>query len=214
MQKVENNWDKSDSAFEDQLKRNLSVIDNKETWPPTWHNFLAWAREFSYLKTIHDIGCGSAIYFELCRKFLNDREYIGYDFAKKAITLCNEAWNGKFIQASYEDIKIEDPKNSIIVSNALTEVVPDGLSCLQKLLSFNTPVVILQRQILTNKETYITTYGAYDIEISSYHMNYDVFGNTIANFEYHILDMLELPFRTNNNEIYYDICLVKNKETD
>jgi SAM-dependent methyltransferase len=228
-------WKSSKKAFYDQLKLNMREM--KDNPPVHWQNFIDYINKCKPQRIV-DVGCGAGIYSKLCHytkpNYGKDHdtkiEYIGYDYAEAAVEVANEAWtegviedprsrivlnnhvktNCSFHVKGYEDITKEDIRDGdLLVANGLITVMENGIECLEHLLSLQCKNVLIQRQVVTEKETYVTTYNAYGFTTYLYHMNKKELKSIVTKYNYDI-ELIRLGARTvddENFDAHYDMLL-------
>lgn len=202
-----NNWTKSKSAFFIQDR----VFAPTHKYPPHWKTLLVFLSSISNITNVYDIGCGSGSYFKIIDLYFHNIKYTGYDISEYAIDVAKNGWSyDNFFVADYNDIpKLENLETSAIIANGLIEVVDDPAECLSQILDLSGKFCILQRMLITEKNTYTTTHNnAYDITINESRININEFENIISkNYNIKNMIMLEEYCRPNDDIFYYDYLL-------
>ena len=133
-------WKHAEHAFEAQLKVNKQELEQGHL-PTHWRKFLQY---LFTIKSAHpdetfrvvDLGCGIGTYGKLVQLFNDshdwaDTQYIGYDYAPRAIDIAKREWNDidicTFKVSDYKDITKENiQENDIVHACSLHNVLPDG----------------------------------------------------------------------------------------
>lgn len=153
-------WKESISPFEIQLEGNLKELNSE--YPPHWKTFISIIKESPQIKRVVDVGCGSGIYSELCRKLKID--YIGYDYSPAAIEVANSKWDDTFECLDYKELtQIHIKDTDLVVANAMFDVLPDADDALEFILSLQPKQLLGQRMRLTNESSYFDEHHAYGI---------------------------------------------------
>ena len=84
-----NNW-KNKKVFEKQLELNKSEFNN--SYPQHWFDFLNTIKLLN-ISSILDVGCGSGIYYNLCKKELPNINYFGVDYSIDAIEIAKREYS-------------------------------------------------------------------------------------------------------------------------
>ena len=185
MNSYENTWRDSKDAFNQQLERNIWELKNQ--YPPHWRHFLQHI-QYSNVKKVVDVGCGAGVlYAVLCHCFPGV-EYHGYDYAPQAIELARETWKtDRFTVCDYHDVPPEAiDEKTLIVANALADVLPDGNECVEHLLRLGTHAVSLLRVRTTNRSSYFDIHDAYDIKTYAFYHNYHDLKTLINQYGYDV----------------------------
>lgn len=163
-----NSW-KNKKVFEKQLSLNLKELSG--TYPSHWNAFLVFIGylEKTPAKRIIDVGCGCGSYSELCRRHAPWLRYTGIDYAQEAVDVASKQWfNATFFQKDYKDLTRSDFEQiDILHACSLHNVLPDGDTCMEFLLSLRPKYAIFGKIYTTIDKSHYTVYKAYD-EINAY----------------------------------------------
>jgi len=184
MTNYKNTWRDSKQAFQQQLNRNIYEIKNK--YPPHWIHFLDHVKQINPTKII-DVGCGVGTLYALLQIHHPNIQYEGYDYAPQAIELAQKTWEADcFTVCDYRNIPIENiDSKTMVIENALADILPDGDNCVNFLLGLNTQYVGLYRVKTTIQKSYANTYNAYDIVTYEYYHNIDNLISMFLKNNYH-----------------------------
>lgn len=170
-------------VFKDQLNLNERELYN---YPAHWGVFIDCMKSLD-VSTLLDLGCGSGVYKELCRRHLPNVHYTGMDYAKEAIQVAKQKWGEEdWIVADYKELTEEAvEKYDVLHTGAMLDVLPNGDEALSFLLELGFKYVILGRVLLTEGISEATEYVAYDkIHTYSYAHNLDNLRNIIKEAGY------------------------------
>lgn len=161
---------KNNVVFSKQLELNKRELLN---YPPHWVEFVNILKSLGS-KKILDLGCGVGAMSELCKKNIPDILYTGVDYSDDAIRIARNEWphNDWFVM-SYENLNKEFCKQfDTLHAGAFLDVLSNGDEVLDLLLSLGVCNVLIGRARVTEKNSYYTTYKAYDeITTYAYHHN-------------------------------------------
>lgn len=203
-----NSWTQSLETFKQQLNRNLYELNNN--YPPHWKHFIQKLQSNSKIKTIIDVGCGIGSLYALTNKHFPHIKYIGFDYSKNAIDLAKKTWNHNgFYVKSYQDLQpqlFKDQK-TLLVANALADILPNGDECIKTLLNLNSKYIQLLRVKTTDKLSYFEIYDAYDIKTYAFYHNYNNLIQIIKHSQYKI-------FVDDYSSNIKDVFLIKEKNNE
>ena len=89
MNKFIDSW-KNKKVFEKQLELNKFEFDN--SYPQHWFDFLNTVKSLNILNIL-DVGCGSGIYYKLCKKEIPNINYFGVDYSTDAIDIAKREYS-------------------------------------------------------------------------------------------------------------------------
>lgn len=196
-------WKNSETAFYQQLWLNKQELNKSfENLPLHWKSYLVFLREIPSNHNIYDIGCGCGGLSELTNRYYPNKQYTGFDYSEYAIKIAKENFpKNQFIVSDYKNIKYKE--NTILVENALLDVLPNADEALETLLQYNFPFLILLRVRLTNQLSYYNEYMTpYNIMTYDYYHNEENIISIFAKYKYNIKLSI-------NNIDFYDILLEK-----
>jgi trans-aconitate methyltransferase len=188
------NWQHaSEKAFDQQLYRNLQQLRDKHPihWQHLFEHLDMLSELCPHLNTVVDVGCGIGVYYQLLQTHRSHLVYYGIDYASSAIKIAKETWaasSGRFIEW---DIFHSVPPGihldaSIVVANALLDVLPNGDEGLDTLLSYSPAALILQRVRVTEKPSYNIPYQVYgEIDTFEFYHNKENLFKQLADYTIH-----------------------------
>lgn len=180
-----NSWKTSTKTFHQQLSRNLYEL-NKE-YPPHWKHFLQRLELNQQIQKVIDVGCGVGGLYSLIQKHFPNIKYIGFDYSEHAIELAKQQWQAPklFFVKNYTELTPDMfSDDTLLVANALADVLPNGDECIQSLLDLNSKYVQFLRVRITNEPSYFDIYNAYDIKTYAFYHNYGTLYNMIRVKQY------------------------------
>lgn len=166
------NW-KNKNVFEKQLK--LNQYEFSVSYPQHWKDFIQEIRH-QEIKRILDVGCGSGIYYKLCKKELPHIEYYGVDYSSEAIEIAKKEYSDKNFSVMSINEMTSDFLQSfdLIHLGAVLDVLPNGDEVLEQLLKLKPKKLFIGRIKITNEKSNYIEYMAYDeIMTYEYRHNYD-----------------------------------------
>ena len=182
-------WAKSEETFRQQLTLNLTEL-SKARYPPHWLSFLNFIDMIEhYITTVVDIGCGCGSLYKMCQDQKLGLDYIGFDYSSPAINIATAQWGNHFFKKSYQQLISTDiPPKSVVVANALADVLPNGDECVEHLLNVTPKCLILLRIKITEKDSFFETYDAYNITTYAFCHNWENLRKMFNkyNYVYHI----------------------------
>lgn len=189
MENFEDSW-KNEKVFKKQLELNSKELSN--SYPSHWNIILFFINELKKdqdIRNILDIGCGCGSLAAVLRKHYPEIRYTGIDYAKEAILIARNQWPfARFFHKDYKDLLKKDiERYDIINACSLHNVLPDGDKALERLLNLQPHILLLEKILITNSFSYVTTYQAYD-EITTYefHHNYNNLIKLFSQYDYKI----------------------------
>lgn len=163
---------KNNAVFNKQLELNKRELLN---YPPHWVEFVNILKSLGS-KNILDLGCGVGAMSELCKSNIPGIRYTGVDYSDDAIRIARTEWpDNEWFVMSYESLNEEFCKQfDTLHAGAFLDVLCNGDEVLDLLLSLDVRNVLIGRAKVTEKNSYYTTYKAYDeITTYAYHHNLD-----------------------------------------
>jgi trans-aconitate methyltransferase len=192
-----NNW-KNKKVFEKQLELNKSEFNN--SYPQHWFDFLNTIKSLN-ISSILDVGCGSGIYYKLCKKELPNINYFGVDYSIDAIKIAKREYSEtNFDVKSINDLT-EDYLNQfdLIHLGAVLDVLPNGDEVFERILNLKPKKLFIGRIKFTHTPSNYIEYKAYD-EIMTYEYRHNLtnFTNLSKKYNYTI------KFESNNVLLTYE----------
>ena len=182
---------KNKKVFEKQLKCNLSELSSKDSYPPHWKASLELINHYEP-KTILDVGCGCGAFCEVCFRNLPNLLYTGMDYSQDAIQLAKENFNeNAFFVKDVMELTTEDIEPyDLIFMGALLDVRPDADEILEYVLSLKPNSLLISRMKLTESDSYIETYDAYDeIQTCAFYHNVQNFVDMSKEYGYDMVNI-------------------------
>lgn len=192
-----NNW-KNKKVFEKQLKLNTYQFNN--LYPPHWTEFINTIKSLNIF-SILDIGCGSGVYYKLCKKEIPNIRYFGVDYSSEAINIAKKEYSDlNFDVKSINDLTEEYVnKFDLIHLGAVLDILPNGDEILEQILTLKPKKIFIGRIKFTDDPSHYIEYMAYD-EIMTYEYRHNLsnFINLSKKHKYTI------KFITNNVLLTYE----------
>jgi len=159
-------------------------------YPPHWRDLLQCLRRDEVPKNVpfYDVGCGVGATYALLRQEKAPVQYCGIDFSEAMIATARTAWGSPDV-FHVDDYRTwtRSVSDGILYCTGLLDIVEDGTKELRRLLSFGSPIVIVNRINIAATET-LRTYIAYDtIPCYSYTFAYMDFVTTVKSAGYSIV---------------------------
>jgi trans-aconitate methyltransferase len=207
MTNLENTWRDSSSTFDQQLQRNIYELGGH--YPPNWYHFLHQVPK--HVTKIVDIGCGAGALYKLCQLHFPQIQYVGYDYSPHAIALAKKTWQAECFEVKqYQDLTPDlFDANTMLVANALADVLPNGDECIEYLLQLDVYVINLHRVKITKQPSYYEVYDAYDIQTYAFYHNFNNLRNLFQHYKYDII-----IDNYDKNGTILDILLTKKTKVD
>jgi trans-aconitate methyltransferase len=170
-----NSW-KNRVVFEKQLE--LNKYEFNHSYPQHWKDFISEIKTMS-ISTILDIGCGSGVYYNLCKKECPNISYFGIDYSTNAIEIAKREYStDHFDVKSIDDLDTDFiGKFDLIHMGAVLDVLPNGDEVLEKILSLKPKKLFIGRIKFTNEPSNYIEYKAYD-EIMTYEYRHNLLNFT------------------------------------
>lgn len=197
MESFVDNW-KNKKVFEKQLELNTYELNN--SYPPHWLDFINTIKLLD-ISNILDVGCGSGIYYELCKKEIPNVQYFGIDYSYEAIDIAKKEYSQKnFTVKSINELTQEYiNKFDLVHLGAVLDILPNGDEILEKILMIKPKKIFIGRIKFTNEPSHYIEYMAYDeIMTYEYRHNLNNFINLSKKHKYTI------KFVTNNVLLTYE----------
>jgi len=192
-----NSW-KNKKVFEKQLELNKYEFNN--VYPPHWVDFINTIKLLD-ISNILDVGCGSGIYYKLCKKEIPNIKYFGIDYSSDAIDIAKKEYSEINFDVKSIDDLTEDyfDKFDLIHMGAVLDILPNGDEVLERILSLKPKKIFIGRIKFTHDPSHYTEYIAYD-EIMTYEYKHNLlnFTNLSKKYNYNI------KFITNNVLLTYE----------
>jgi 2-polyprenyl-3-methyl-5-hydroxy-6-metoxy-1,4-benzoquinol methylase len=181
------NW-KDPSIPEKQLALNLQELTSKRNYPQHWIDIMRMLNVIRSRDRIVDIGCGVGSFVECLKKEGFDNEYHGIDFSESMITCASKQWDYDNVTFATGDVMSLDVlrDTDVLLCNGLLSSMPNAITALRKILSYNATYIILSRVCLDTHEQH-AYYDAYGIPVPKYVFCNEVFHKTIKDGGYGIL---------------------------
>lgn len=198
---LNNAW-KNKKVFEKQLKCNLHELSSKDSYPPHWNASLELISHYEP-KTILDVGCGCGAFCEVCFRNLPNLLYTGMDYSEDAIRIAKENFNESafFVKDVMELTKEDVEEYDLVFMGALLDVRSDANEILEHVLSLKPKSLLLSRVKLTESDSYIETYEAYDeIETCAFYHNVQNFVDMCKRYGYDMVNIQDNYYLTLGNE--------------
>ena len=191
MKNHEDSW-KNRKVFEAQL-----ALNEKELSQPPFH----WNCFFEAInslkeepKSLLDLGCGSAIFSELCKRYLPNTNYRGLDYAQQAIDVASERWEADLQVRDYRELTESDLSYETLHLGALLDVLPNADEALEIVAGYGFKNLILGRMKLVEGESKSETYEAYNLitTYAFYHNMENVHNVLIKNgYDYKVIGLAD-----------------------
>jgi len=117
------------------------------------------------IKNILDVGCGTGVFYKLCKKEFPTIDYYGIDYSEDAINLAKKENSQEcFDVQNVNDLTSEFIQNyDVILMNGLLAVLPNGDEVLDLFLSKKPKNLIISRVKFTDGDSYYKVYDAYNL---------------------------------------------------
>lgn len=175
---------KNRSVFERQKDLNKSELQN---YPIHWRGFISAMAMIEKKDSLLDIGCGSGIFYALCKKEFPNLKYFGLDYSEEAIEISKKENNiNCFEVKDVNDLDKNYVENfDVLLLNGLLAILPNGDEILKKILSLEVKNIIVCRIKLTNEPSHYEIYDAYNlIKTYEYYHNKNNFHKLLEEFNY------------------------------
>ena len=160
MKNHEDSW-KNRKVFESQLALNERELSQ---YPFHWGCFFEAVSSLKKEpKSLLDVGCGSAIFSELCKRHLPNTKYRGLDYAQEAIDVASERWDADLQVRDYRELTESDLSYETLHLGALLDVLPNADEALRVVANYGFKNLILGRMKLVEGESKSETYEAYNL---------------------------------------------------
>jgi putative methyltransferase (TIGR04325 family) len=160
--------DKNTCWYSKGLAHSMSIMHAKWKKVDEVENWIVLLKYLQYCKnnnakTILDLGCGAG-HHQKTEFIRNNLDYTGADLPNVIDTSSVKIYpEGKYISLDIYSDKIEFIKNfDIVLMNAFIDVIEFPLDILNKVLTYINKFVILHRQRLSDKKTYIEKHQSYN----------------------------------------------------
>ncbi len=197
-------WKNSKSAFDQQLERNLLQLKNVNTYPSNWSYIMKYIDNFinkeNQVDVVVELGCGVGALSMVINKYFPELKYFGYDYAPYAIKLANKNFayppyyvgytGGAFCNAGYERVgKNGYENNTIVIANALCDVMKDGDEVFEDILKQGPKQAIFSRMKVVEGKSYAEAYTAYNcVDTFAFYHNREGLFDTIEKYGYTYLN--------------------------
>lgn len=210
LSKYEKNWDSKD-VFWQQLQLNQQQLRGQ--WPPHWQSLKRFLEQIEYNTddVFFDVGCGCGITSEVVKK-CSHLEYIGIDASDAAINmaLTHFSKNGNFLVKSWQELDISERFYFLIHQSALSDVMPDGIKCLEHLMTLGAKYLIFSR-VTFGQKSQSNDYDHYGIKIYHYVHDEDEFADLLKKYKYELIDA---DIRNSRGFKEMDLLLQKKEQYD
>jgi 2-polyprenyl-3-methyl-5-hydroxy-6-metoxy-1,4-benzoquinol methylase len=183
-----NSW-KNSNIFGKQLELNKQQF-NDNNYPEHWQFLLSLPKDVFSGKVL-DIGCGCGFMNQFLTRMtkMEEQNYTGIDYADNAISIAANNFTGTFLNMDYKNLTGEFvSKFDLVISSALTNVLPDGDECLDFILNLKPNQLILLKILTTDEPSNYRTYDAYDT-FTTYRFEHNIkhLWNRFERFNYHCI---------------------------
>ena len=169
MQDCKDSW-KNRAVFEAQLHLNQLELAG-DRYPQHWIDYLALLQDAigDAPAFVADVGCGAGVMAELLRRNFPNASYMGFDYASEAIDIARVTWPfANFLKRGWADLEPHHVQaalgfRNVLTAFDLTNVLPDGDTCVEHLLSLGVPEIILGKVFVGQESGIRDTYKAYDL---------------------------------------------------
>ena len=189
---------KNDAVASKQLDLNKTELIS-HNYPPHWEFILQHIAPIVTIDTkVLDIGCGTG---SMCKLLVDNvgvcpKNYTGVDYSEQAINLAKQNYEGDFLVMNYKDLSPCYVSGfDIVISSALTNVLPNGDECLEFILSLQSKALFLLKILTTSGVSHYTEYMAYDI-IPTYRYEHNInnLADLVNRYHYNILGSTDTNF--------------------